>query len=64
MHSLWIFAQINVLQDLFEAEELTKDGVRTEETESVEETADPQDGVRPGRMGRNESTAVSSASAV
>lgn len=49
--------------DLFEAEELTKDGVRTEETKCAEETAAPQDGARPGRTGRNEPTAVSSASA-
>jgi len=64
MHSLWVSAQINVLQDLFEAEEeLTKDDVRTEETECAEETAVPQDGARPGRTGRNEPTAVSSASA-
>ena len=65
MHSLWVFAQINVLQGLFEAEEeLTKDGVRTEGTECAEETAVPQDGARPGRTGHNEPTAVSSASAV
>ena len=64
MHSLWVFAQINVLQELFEAgEELTKDGVRTEETKCAEETTVPQDGARPGRTGRNEPTPVGSASA-